>query len=168
MMSSREKLLAAAEQCLMEKGSHAASIKTIAAMAGVNHGLIHHYFGSKEGLFIALVNGHFVDDFPDPDQFSDPDYDPFQYLINTVICNSKMIIELRALAFHMPDLNRALEMIALDRRKKIQKLFQINEDQAILLLATVSGLGFQSGLDKKLDVEGYLQMIVRLVREDRN
>jgi AcrR family transcriptional regulator len=54
-MSARERLLDAARQCLLERGHQASSVKAIAERAGVNHGLVHHYFGSKERLWMEVV-----------------------------------------------------------------------------------------------------------------
>lgn len=51
-----EKLLAAACDLLAEVGPRAASVRSIAARAGVNHGLVHHYFGSKDAMLRAAMS----------------------------------------------------------------------------------------------------------------
>lgn len=43
-------LVHAAADALAEDGPRAASVRDIAARAGVNHGQVHHYFGGKAGL----------------------------------------------------------------------------------------------------------------------
>ena len=50
---SEERLLAAAGDLLVDVGPHGATVREIARRAGVNHGLVHHYFGSKEQLLRA-------------------------------------------------------------------------------------------------------------------
>ena len=50
-----KKLLEGAQKCLVREGFRKTSVKAIAHYAGVNHGLVHHYFGSKEELLAALV-----------------------------------------------------------------------------------------------------------------
>ena len=59
---AEEKLLVAACDLLAEVGPRAASVRSIAARAGVNHGLVHHYFGSKDALLraamVRLVHEH--------------------------------------------------------------------------------------------------------------
>ena len=50
-LSSRDKLLRAAETQFLRKGFGAASIRTIAEKAGVNSALITYHFGGKEELF---------------------------------------------------------------------------------------------------------------------
>jgi len=54
---TRGKLLGAARTCLLKHGYAQSTVKRIAAEAGMNHGLIHHYFGSKDGMWEALVAG---------------------------------------------------------------------------------------------------------------
>jgi AcrR family transcriptional regulator len=48
-------ILAAARDIFAEYGYDAASIRQIAASAGVDPALVHHYFGTKEQLFIIVV-----------------------------------------------------------------------------------------------------------------
>ena len=48
-------LLNAAATCFAERGIASTSIRDIAALAQVNHGLIHRHFGSKEGLLMTLL-----------------------------------------------------------------------------------------------------------------
>lgn len=49
----RAALIEAAADLFAEKGD--ASVRAIAQRAGVNHGLVHHYFGGKDGLRRAVV-----------------------------------------------------------------------------------------------------------------
>ena len=48
-------MLAAARTAFAERGFDGASIRVIAADAGVDPALVHHYFGSKDKLFLAAV-----------------------------------------------------------------------------------------------------------------
>lgn len=54
--SSEEKLIVAAAELLAEIGPRSLSVRTIAERAGVNHGLVHHYFGGKDGLLKAAMS----------------------------------------------------------------------------------------------------------------
>jgi AcrR family transcriptional regulator len=49
--TSENTILAAAEQVFINKGYAAARTTEIAKLAGVNHSMLHYYFGSKEELF---------------------------------------------------------------------------------------------------------------------
>lgn len=52
---TRGEVLAAARRTFADRGYHAATIRTIAAEAGVDPALVHHYFGRKDELFAAAV-----------------------------------------------------------------------------------------------------------------
>ncbi len=53
--NSEERLIEAAAQLLGEVGPRSVSVRMIAERAGVNHGLVHHYFGGKDGLLRAAM-----------------------------------------------------------------------------------------------------------------
>src|SRR3954451_1515657 len=52
---TREAVLAAARAAFAERGFDGATIRGIATAAGVDPALVHHYFGSKDKLFLAAV-----------------------------------------------------------------------------------------------------------------
>jgi AcrR family transcriptional regulator len=52
---TREAILAAAREAFAELGYDGASIRQIATGAGVDPALVHHYFGTKEELFVETV-----------------------------------------------------------------------------------------------------------------
>lgn len=51
----RAQILVAARRVFADKGLAATKIADIAAAAGVSHGLVYHYFLSKEAVFVAIV-----------------------------------------------------------------------------------------------------------------
>lgn len=53
--ATMEALVNAAIALLGEQSVTQLTVKAIAARAGVNHGLVHHYFGSKEGLLAEAI-----------------------------------------------------------------------------------------------------------------
>ncbi|MFG1950865.1 TetR family transcriptional regulator [Micromonospora sp. NPDC048830] len=53
---TREAILGAARTAFAERGFDAASIRSIAQAAEVDPALVHHYFGSKDQLFLAAMN----------------------------------------------------------------------------------------------------------------
>jgi len=52
---TREAILAAARAGFAQRGYDGASTRSIATAAGVDAALIHHYFGSKQRLFVAAM-----------------------------------------------------------------------------------------------------------------
>src|SRR5205085_6673355 len=55
LVRTREKILAAARSHFGREGYDKTTLRGIAARAGVDPALIPHYFGSKEGVFLAAV-----------------------------------------------------------------------------------------------------------------
>ncbi|GIF53682.1 TetR family transcriptional regulator [Asanoa ferruginea] len=53
---TRDAILGAARTAFAEKGFDGASIRHIATVAGVDPALVHHYFGTKDKLFLAAMN----------------------------------------------------------------------------------------------------------------
>jgi AcrR family transcriptional regulator len=53
---TRSSILEAARRAFAERGFDKASIRAIAGDAGVDPALVHHYFGTKEKLFLAAMN----------------------------------------------------------------------------------------------------------------
>jgi AcrR family transcriptional regulator len=51
----REAIVEAAGRCIIDRGHAALSTRAVAAQAGVNQSLIHYYFGTKEGLTLAVL-----------------------------------------------------------------------------------------------------------------
>jgi AcrR family transcriptional regulator len=52
---TRAALLEAAKEVFAEQGYDGATVRTIAAKAGVDAAMVNHWFGSKEGLFVKAV-----------------------------------------------------------------------------------------------------------------
>jgi len=55
-MKTRDKIIKGARDFLLREGQAGFTVRAIAAEAGVNQGLVHHYFGSKENLIIELID----------------------------------------------------------------------------------------------------------------
>jgi AcrR family transcriptional regulator len=53
----REQLTEVAKEIILKQGMHAATMKRIAAQAGVSETQVYNYFGSQERLFVALAIG---------------------------------------------------------------------------------------------------------------
>ena len=52
---TRGRILEAARESFAERGFRATTIRGVAAAAGVDAALVHHYFGSKDDLFLAAL-----------------------------------------------------------------------------------------------------------------
>lgn len=56
----RTAILAAARSVFVRKGLAAAKISDVAAAAGLSHGLVYHYFSSKEAMYAGLLEALFA------------------------------------------------------------------------------------------------------------
>lgn len=52
---TKAEILAAAQKLFAERGVLAVSVRDVAKAAGVTHGLVHHYFGTKEELAAKVI-----------------------------------------------------------------------------------------------------------------
>jgi AcrR family transcriptional regulator len=52
---TRAQILLAASESFGERGYDRTSVRAVAAAAGVDAALVHHYFGSKDALFLAAI-----------------------------------------------------------------------------------------------------------------
>jgi AcrR family transcriptional regulator len=55
LSGTREAILDAARRAFAEQGYQRATIRDVARLAGVDPALVHHYFGTKQDLFVAAV-----------------------------------------------------------------------------------------------------------------
>ncbi|WP_314178346.1 TetR/AcrR family transcriptional regulator [Streptomyces winkii] len=65
--ATRDRILSSARTEFAERGYDRASIRAIARGAGVDSALVHHYFGTKEQVFAAAVQGAFAPAMGVPD-----------------------------------------------------------------------------------------------------
>ncbi|MEP6598363.1 MAG: TetR family transcriptional regulator [Actinomycetota bacterium] len=54
--STAEQILVSARRLFAERGYQATTVRAIAAAAGVNPALVHHFFGTKEQVFVAALD----------------------------------------------------------------------------------------------------------------
>lgn len=52
----RNRLLAAGTECFAENGFKATSVRKICERAGANLAMVNYYFGSKDGLYLAIID----------------------------------------------------------------------------------------------------------------
>lgn len=70
-MRSRELVLDAAEHVMAEDGFEAATLARVVAESGIPLSSVYHYYGSKEGILLAVMARgaeRFFADVPDPDR----------------------------------------------------------------------------------------------------
>ncbi len=59
--ATRQRILVAAGTAFSERGRGGASIRSISSAAGVSLAMVHHYFGSKDGLYQACIESMYAE-----------------------------------------------------------------------------------------------------------
>jgi AcrR family transcriptional regulator len=128
-MTAEAALLDAAERLLVEAGYAAVTTRRIAEEAGVNHGLVHYYFGSIENVLartlerftsrlIERQRALYAADRP----FLDTWREAMSYL-EADTRYQKIWLELQALAWNRPDLRARIARVTDEWREVLTEAF---------------------------------------------
>ena len=105
--AAEEALLDAAERLLVEVGHAGITTRRIAEAAGVNHGLVHYYFGSNENLLVRALE-RFTERliarqrelYASDEPFVEKWRTAMRYLVSEDATYEKIWLELQALAWN--------------------------------------------------------------------
>jgi AcrR family transcriptional regulator len=124
-------LLDAAERLLVEVGHAGITTRRLAEEAGVNHGLVHYYFGSVENLLVRVLERFTAEltarqramytaaDIP----FIEKWRQAMRYLVSEDVAYEKIWLELQALAWNRPDLREPLARVSDEWRAVLTEAF---------------------------------------------
>jgi AcrR family transcriptional regulator len=130
--SAAEKaLLDAAERLLVEVGYAGITTRRLAEEAGVNHGLVHYYFGSNENVLVRALERFterlierqrelYAADMP----FVEKWRTAMRYLVSEDVTYEKAWLELQALAWNNSDLRERLERVNAEWRAVLTEAFE--------------------------------------------
>jgi TetR/AcrR family transcriptional regulator len=129
--AAEEALLDAAERLLVDVGYAGVTTRRLAEEAGVNHGLVHYYFGSIENLLVRALE-RFTEglvarqrelygaDVP----FIEKWRTAMRYLMSDDATYEKIWLELQALAMNTPDLRDRLARVNDEWRSVLREAFE--------------------------------------------
>ena len=173
MVNIREKLMNAVIECLNEGDIKECTVKKVAAKAGVNHGMVHYCFGSKEQMFIdALMNSpkraplrhDSADRSRDrlkmmQDEYDNDKCDTDKSCSESIIDHfnsmpiSNLFVELMMLANDMPKLNDVIYEIVQSRVERINEMTEAKDrDRSVIIISALIGLLIYKRLDKNIDL----------------
>ena len=124
-------LLDAAERLLVEVGHAGITTRRLAEEAGVNHGLVHYYFGSIENLLARVLERYTADltarqramyaaaDVP----FIEKWRQAMRYLVAEDVAYEKIWLELQALAWNRPELRERVAHVNDEWRAVLTEAF---------------------------------------------
>ena len=176
---TKQKILDGARKSLIKEGHRRSTIKVIADYAGVNHGLVHHYFGSKEELMVALIQHQsqqvlpvIFRDHPEwlvelqqgrrPKDLARMNQKQLGELMRTGMDRffsvyddfDKILSEFMAMSAEMPKVAGKLRRVLRKRRKLLGLIFDNNNPGfATLMLASLTGLLLHYRLDPKIAIK---------------
>jgi AcrR family transcriptional regulator len=116
--AAEDALLDAAERLLVDAGHAGITTRRLAEEAGVNHGLVHYYFGSNEGLLVRALERFTERLIARQQELYDADL-PFvekwrtamRHLVSEDATYEKIWLELQALAWNNDDLRARLARV---------------------------------------------------------
>jgi AcrR family transcriptional regulator len=124
-------LLDAAERLLVEVGYSGITTRKLAEEAGVNHGLVHYYFGSIENVLVRALE-RFTERLIERQHELYASEMPFiekwrtamRYLVSEDVTYEKVWLELQALAWNDPDLRDRLARVNGEWRSVLTQAFE--------------------------------------------
>jgi AcrR family transcriptional regulator len=130
-VNAEDALLDAAERLLVEVGHAGITTRRLAEAAGVNHGLVHYYFGSNESLLVRALERFterlierqrelYAADLP----FIEKWRTAMRFLIGEDVTYEKVWLELQALAWNDPGLRARLARVNDQWRAVLTEAFE--------------------------------------------
>jgi TetR/AcrR family transcriptional regulator len=124
-------LLDAAERLLVDVGYAGITTRRLAEEAGVNHGLVHYYFGSNENLLVRALERFterlvtrqrelYAADMP----FIEKWRTAMRYLVSEDVTYEKVWMELQAFAWNHADLRERLARVNAEWRAVLTEAFE--------------------------------------------
>ena len=166
--ATKNKLLDAMRACIIEQGYSECTVKKVAELAGVNHGLVHHYFGSKERLVIEMLEKEA--EVLRKGLYNNLHPAEFQSFFQQEMVANKdrvqLISECLVLSRKIPELGLLIKGIFQERRKDFGRVFNLkNANQKKLVFAALFGLAVQGLVDDDLDLPPVLKELLGLLNE---
>jgi AcrR family transcriptional regulator len=178
-LKSRELVLDAAERVMAEHGFEAATLAAVVTEAGIPPSSVYHYFGSKDGLLLAVMERgaeHFFADVPDLDERLGSPLEHLERTASIVITalerNPDFLRLLIAFAVHPPGANDVHEVVDRVREMALRRLrkqlaMAFGEDPrsrrvdrlARFALATIDGAFVARQTDRGVTLQRLLELL---------
>jgi AcrR family transcriptional regulator len=123
-------LLDAAERLLVEVGHAGITTRGLASEAGLNHGLVHYYFGSLENLLVRVLERYTAEltarqraMYAAETPFIEKWRQAMRYLVGEDVAYEKIWFELQALAWNRPELRERVAHVNDEWRSVLLEAF---------------------------------------------
>jgi AcrR family transcriptional regulator len=178
-MKSRELVLDAAERVMAAEGFEAATLARVVAEAGIPMSSVYHYYGSKEGILLAMMERgaeRFFEDLPDWDRRLGEPAEHLGTIVSTAVHNldrhPNFLRLLIAFAVQPPSaargevqavVARVRELALVRLRAQIAVAFgddpdsDVTAELARFALAAIDGAFVARQADSRVDLEALLR-----------
>src|SRR4051794_370365 len=130
--AAEQALFDAAERLLYDGGYAAITTRRLAEEAGVNHGLVHYYFGSNENLLVQMLERFtarmiarqeelYASDIP----FVEKWRTAMRHLVSDDVAYEKVWLELQALGWNNADVRKRLAQVNAEWRRVLTDAFAV-------------------------------------------
>ncbi|HEX6714231.1 MAG TPA: TetR/AcrR family transcriptional regulator [Thermoleophilaceae bacterium] len=130
--AAEEALFDAAERLLVDVGYAGITTRRLAEEAGVNHGLVHYYFGSNENLLVQVLERFtarlierqeelYASDLP----FVEKWRTAMRHLMSDDVAYEKVWLELQAMGWNNPELRERLARVNGEWRRVLTEAFAV-------------------------------------------
>lgn len=160
-LNTDEKLIFGAYRSLLEKGYRGTTSRTIASMAGVNQGLIHHYFGSQEALFARMIyrmhqKAHRVVESAATRR------EALMALCEMGAATGSLEADLCGMARDMPLVKQALQDTMACREQDVMEVFGFDRKEDVTIFTgALRGMQIEMRLNPDLDRDACLNRLAR-------
>ena len=174
MNETEKKLLQGARECLIKEGHRTDYYQTDCRVCRGKPWvtLVHHYFGSKEGLLLALLEQtqqgaitRFFDENQLPQTSSASQENALKQFLEFTrshAAGESLMLEFVAMSAESSVIAEKLRKVIHSRRQLFQKMFGVSEGEATLLISLVLGTFIQSQIDPEIPVDALLERFASL------
>lgn len=181
---ARERLITAGYRVLAERGYDATTVKEVAREAGVNQGLVHYYFGSKDALLLEVTreaSQRYVEelrrlrDETPPEQLAAASFAWGERLLKDTPEQFRLRYELFALGLRNPELKPAVAELQGMADQEVARTVSkvrggdgehpeaVDRHYAAIIKACVDGLALNHLLDARFDPAPVYALLSRIV-----
>ena len=166
-MNTRDKILTGARDYLLKFGQSDFTVRAVAKHAGVNHGLVHHYFGSKEKMILELID-QMDSTFKEviEKQLKDKSLDELKVIVQNFFSQPetpKLMIAFIGFAQTNPEIAGRIALIIEERKKMLELILDRKNPLDIpIMLAAIQGVALQNSIRSDFPLQSAIERVFEL------
>lgn len=174
---SKEDLIQAVKQQLLQHGSHRVTLKNVAERIGVTQGVVYYHFKTKDQLLTSLYENYLENEVEEEFQ----SYNQLHvserlelylkekgYQARIQSEEQHLLYELAVLSLHHRDIKKVMDKIMRSRVEEMSKFLCSEEVNGRIFRAVLDGLIFQTLFDPAFDIESTLDHVYELFLNEKH